>query len=215
MVYAISKQTFSFNQIAVTVCLPLAEQVQHQYLLDLQTNPLTPFPYWAKIWPSAIAMSTFLSEHTAYFAGKKVLELAAGLGLPSLVAAAHATKVICSDYATAPLKIVEQSIAQNTQYTHVGCALINWEQLPANLTTDVLLLSDVNYQPSAFAYLYQLIEQFINQNTTIILATPHRLASKPFITNILPWCIQHEVYAIEKTDISVMVLKQSVIASVL
>ncbi len=209
MPYSVSKQTFVFQAIAVTVCLPSAEQVHQQYLNDQQKNPSTPFPYWAKIWPSAIAMSTFLSSHIEYYREKNVLELAAGLGLPSLVAAAHATKVVCSDYMAAPLAIVAKSIAENKQYAYMTCALLNWEYLPENLHTDVLLLSDVNYHPAAFSHLYQLIQRFIDQNTTIILATPQRLAAKSFINGILAWCIQQEVYTINQTDISVLVLQKT------
>ncbi len=45
------------------------------------------FPYWSRIWPAAYSLSSFLLERPELIKGKNVLELAAGLGLPSLVAA--------------------------------------------------------------------------------------------------------------------------------
>ena len=56
------------------------------------------FPYWSKVWPSAEALALFILQHPEYIAGKMVVELGAGLGLPSLVAAQMAASVLCTDY---------------------------------------------------------------------------------------------------------------------
>ena len=57
-------------------------------------------PYWTEIWPSALALSVFILNNKDRVKGKTVLELGAGMGLPSLVAASYTSAVVCSDYLT-------------------------------------------------------------------------------------------------------------------
>lgn len=53
--------------------------------------------YWTRVWPAAIGLCQFLQEHPQYIAGKTVLELAAGLGLPGFYAARTAETVTITD----------------------------------------------------------------------------------------------------------------------
>src|SRR5581483_942708 len=51
-------------------------------------------PYWAELWPAALALADALPE----VAGLRVCELGCGLGLPSLVAAARGADVTATDW---------------------------------------------------------------------------------------------------------------------
>jgi predicted nicotinamide N-methyase len=139
-----------------------------------------------------------------------VLELAAGLGLPSLVATKHATSVTCSDYLEAPFEFVKASINHH-QLQNINCQIINWFALPNNITADVILLSDINYEPTAFAVLFGMITNFIANKKTIILTTPQRLLAKPFIEKLLPFCkVQTQIAVMESEQpvwIQVLVLQ--------
>lgn len=44
-------------------------------------------PYWARPWPSAVALATALLQRPELVAGKTVAELGAGLGLAGIAAA--------------------------------------------------------------------------------------------------------------------------------
>ncbi|MBC7652268.1 MAG: methyltransferase, partial [Deinococcales bacterium] len=76
---------------------------------------------------------------------------------------------------------------------------------------DVLLLSDINYMPAAFALLFNMITHFLAKQTTIILSTPQRLLAKPFIEKLLPFCkLQQTIEVMENSksvSIAIMVLK--------
>ena len=61
--------------------------------------------------------------------------------------------------------------------------------LSDDLSVDVLLLSDINYEPQAFETLFNVIISFLEKGTTILLSTPQRLMAKPFIDRILPYSI--------------------------
>ena len=92
--------------------IPIPERVGEVYKsLQLQ-NPDTPFPYWARLWPSAIALASYLQKNAPLINGRWVAELAAGIGLPSLVAAGYAKKVWCSDW-------VAEATQVAVSYTHL------------------------------------------------------------------------------------------------
>ncbi len=190
-------QTFQLNNCSFSLVVPLQLEIQQAYLQQKALDENVDFPYWAKVWPSAIGLSIFLQQHPQLLQNKQVLELAAGLGLPSLVAAKYAQSVCCSDYVQAPLDFVKAS-ADHHQFTNIDYKIINWFAVPPTIKTDVLLLSDINYEPAAFAALLKMIQMFLAKKTTIILSTPQRLLAKPFIAQLLPFCtLQTEIEVLE------------------
>ena len=56
-------------------------------------------PYWAELWPSALALSHYMVAMSLDWKEKSVLEIGCGLGLPSVVAGElGAREVVLSDY---------------------------------------------------------------------------------------------------------------------
>lgn len=191
MVSKLERRDFKWLDKQLSFYAPEQGHVRQLYLQDQSL----PFPYWARLWPSATAMARFLVEHPHLVQNKKVLELAAGLGLPSLIAAGYAREVCCSDYLPEPLQVVAQSASHNG-LKNIHCEMLDWHYLPATLDADILLLSDVNYDPAVFETLYNVLQRFLNTGTIIILSTPQRLMAKGFIESLLPYCNS-------KTDITV------------
>ena len=197
-------QDLVFEQYLVpntTIELVVPDFVQLQSLYQLGGLD---FPYWAKIWPSAIALANFLQENPSYIQDKKLVELAAGIGLPSFVSAKYASHICCSDYAPAAIALLEKNIANN-QLSNISSALINWQAIPESVAAEVLLLSDINYNPTDFETVYLMLEQFIQQGTTILLSTPQRLVAKDFIAKLLPWCVLNKEQKITFNHESVLI----------
>jgi predicted nicotinamide N-methyase len=170
-----------------TLWLPDPEALENDFRRQ-QTEGLQPsLPYWGRLWPAARAMAEWLLQHPDKVTGLRVLELAAGLGLPSLVAAEWAASVICSDYVPEAVDAIRHNAELNHRNNIEAC-LLNWNNLPASLEADVLLLSDVNYEPAAFAALEGLVNRFLNRGSAVLLATPQRLMAKSFVTGLLPFC---------------------------
>jgi methyltransferase-like protein 23 len=165
--------------------------VQQKYLEEKKTGPHTDFPYWAKIWPSAIALSGYLLKNPVLYKNKIVLELAGGLGLPSLVAAAEATRVICSDYAEDAIALVKKSVTLH-RYTNVEPAVIDLFSFEKDISCDLLLLSDINYDMAVFGVLKKIVLHYLQQQTTILLSTPQRLMAKPFIDELQQYIVEQE-----------------------
>jgi len=209
MSFPLISQAYSFTTQQVQLFVPEPYALKAWYSNQKEKDEHTPFPYWAKVWPAAIAISEFIDANQNLVAGKSVVELAAGLGLPSLTSAAAAKTVICSDYLSQPLEIVQQSIQFN-RCSNVICKMLNWNNLSTDLQTEVLILSDINYNPEDFTQLQKVIHRFLEQGTTIILSTPQRIAGKSFITSLLPFCKESVTISVPnnqaQTAVSVFVL---------
>ena len=198
---AIASQTYYFNEKTIRVLIPDNFLIQQQYLQEKERTENEPGyiinpPYWAKIWPAAIALCKFLAANTHYIQDKKVAEIAAGLGLPSLLAAHYANEVHCSDYNQDAVDTIQQSIALN-KLENIQTSVLDWQTIPNHFNPDTLLLSDVNYEPEAFVILQTLIISLLQKGCTIILSTPQRLVAKSFVEGLLPYCILKEDYSIE------------------
>ena len=176
---------------------------------QLTAMPGAAAPYWAKLWPAAVALATYLHEHPALISGKNVLELAAGLGLPSLVAAAHARSVVCSDHVPEAVEAIQRSVILNGS-NNIRAMQLDWHNFPPALPFDTLVASDINYDPAQFETLHQLLQQLLLLGKTIILSTPQRLSAREFMLPLLPFVqagnhttIHHENI---ETTVSIFVL---------
>jgi predicted nicotinamide N-methyase len=63
-------------------------------------------PYWAELWPAAIALASALP---ARLSGVRVVELGCGLGIPSLVAARRGAAVTATDWADEAIELLRQN----------------------------------------------------------------------------------------------------------
>ena len=210
MVPELKLQDIAIGNTSVKLYMPQPKGIKELYLKQKAGNEHTPFPYWAKLWPSALALSNFILKHTSLLSNKVVLELAAGLGLPSLVAAQYAQRVCCSDYLPEAIAVINKSIAANN-FSNVVARLVDWNHIPDDLTPEVVLLSDINYDPQEFNTLQKVLVDFLHLGATILLSSPQRLMAKAFIENLLPWCaFKEEITTTDNsvtTVISVFVLK--------
>lgn len=202
-------RSLELDAYSIKLRVPDPNQVLQAYRQHKRENPQTHFPYWTQVWPASLALCRFLVKEPHYIENKEVLELAAGLGLPSLLAAKLAKKVVCSDYLPEAVAVIQQSIQANNQ-TNIEAALLDWRVLPQGLEPDTLLLSDINYEVAEFETLETVILEFLQKGVTIILSTPQRLMAKSFIQRLLPLAIHSEEMEIEKTSVSIYVLAMKV-----
>lgn len=202
--------SFIFHQQQLEAFVPDAEWIQQDYHQRKTAGSDPPFPYWAKVWPAAKALCEFMASQPEMLKDQSVLELAAGIGLPSLLAARFAKSIISSDYMEGAVDIIQRSIIHNG-FTNVQAYMLDWNTLPENIHADVLLLSDINYDPSSFNVLYNVLQRFLQQGSTILLSTPQRIAGRAFMQKLLPCCCQQQEIAILHNDeivyITIWVLK--------
>ncbi len=195
----------------LAIYIPDYEQVKEVYEAILIDHPAEPFPYWAKLWPSSIALVQYLKANTIWIEHKNVLEIGAGLGLPSFLIAGYANSVQVSDYAPEAVELLEKNI-QHLQLNNVQAMELDWNNVPDSINADVVLLSDVNYNPSQFDGLLQLITKLISEGTIVILSTPQRIMASPFVNAIQQLVKQTHVELVNENgksvEISILVLSK-------
>jgi len=120
--------------------LSLLRPVTPDALLDEEAFARDEFlPYWAELWPAAIALAAALPD----VAGLRVVELGCGLGLPSLVAAARGADVTASDWAEDAVDLLRENAAGNR--LALRAEVRDWRE-PWPERFDVVLAADVLYE---------------------------------------------------------------------
>jgi predicted nicotinamide N-methyase len=194
------------------IYVPAYDAVKAIYTDLLAVDPATPFPYWAKVWPSAIALVKVLQKHPSLIRDKTVLELGAGIGLPSLLMANEAKTIQVSDYDSEAVELFRKNIA-HLQLHNVQALQMDWNDLPENIDPEVIILSDVNYDPTQFESLTKLIQKFIHQGCTIILSTPQRIIANPFVLALSEFIIADYLEMVDENgvrkEISILVLSKN------
>src|SRR5215211_7179034 len=96
-------------------------------------------PYWAELWPAALALARALP---ARLDGVRVAEVGCGLGIPSLVAAARGANVTATDWAPQAIALLRTNAARNDLVLDARVA--DWRELRGDF--DLVLAADVLYE---------------------------------------------------------------------
>ena len=183
MQYPLHLKSIVLPNGSFSLYLPEQVEVANIYRQLQAKNEMDPFPYWSRLWPSAIALSAFLQKHPHWVAGKQVAELAAGVGLPSMVAASYARQVWCSDISKEAMEVAAKSAGLH-QLENIRFEACSWGNLENDFNAEVVLLSDINYEPAVFNELEIVLKGLLQRGCTLLLATPQRLMAKPFLEKL-------------------------------
>ena len=137
-------------------------------------------PYWADLWPSAIALSEYITEHSALVKNQDVIELGCGLGLPGMVASNLGGKVLMTDYLEEALSFARLNWEQNLSSVF-NSELVDWRKIDDKKKYDIVLASDVAYENRSFQPLLIALKSLVKKNGRILLSEPNRKFSSPFI----------------------------------
>ncbi|MCH5715228.1 class I SAM-dependent methyltransferase [Niabella hibiscisoli] len=198
-------ETYFLNDKCIEIYVPEERAIQQLYRNNKQDA------YWAKVWPASVGLCLFLEQYPHLIRDKKILELAAGLGLSGLHAAPLAQHVTITDREPLAEVFVKQS-ALRLGLKNVTTKTLDWKDAAQEPLPQVVLLSDVNYEPPVFNVLQKIIDHFITNRATVIISTPQRLVAKQFIETLLPYKMLHwnETILLNKaeTAVSVFVLNR-------
>jgi 2-polyprenyl-3-methyl-5-hydroxy-6-metoxy-1,4-benzoquinol methylase len=144
---------------------------EEELLLDL-------CPYFGVIWPSARALSIYMSERKSQFSKKKGIEVGCGLGLSSIIAAKIGAEMIASDFHPD----VGDWVKANAQLNQVRLAYAQWNwtelnSLPEQIklgSYDFVLASDVLYESRHPEDLARALARLVNPKGSIYLSDPGR-----------------------------------------
>jgi len=141
-------------------------------------------PYWAELWPSAIALSSYIFSHPELIRHKTVFELGCGSGLTSLaLARQNPAWLVCSDYEQPALELTRLNFEQNGM-TPPELLLADWRNYESDVQFDCLIASDVAYEARFFEPLQRIFRELLKPGGLILLAEPNRAIARPFFESL-------------------------------
>jgi len=147
-------------------------------LPSVQFRPDERLPYWAELWPSAIAHAQYLWR-SVEVQGLQVLELGCGIGLAGIVASRKGAAVTFTDYEADALAFTRYNVLQNA-CTRVVIRHLDWFTPTLTETYQLIIASDVLYERTNFQPLLQLYHRNLAPGGHFILAEPNRPVATDF-----------------------------------
>lgn len=140
-------------------------------------------PYWAELWPSALALACVLER--APLAGTRLLELGCGLGLPSLVAAARGAGVTATDWSPHAVRAVADNAARNG--LDLCAETLRWDSAGQHEPSresrfDLVVGSDLLYEARNGPWLLAALERLVAPAGEAWIADPGRATAAAFFT---------------------------------
>lgn len=149
-----------------------------ELVLKESSRPDEHAPYWAEIWPSALALAQFLRREVD-LAGKTVLELGCGLGVVGIVAHRCGAEVLLSDLEDDALRLAELNWILNFGELP-AITRLDWRNPTLHRQFDALLAADVAYEKRLFWPLLDTFGRLLAPGGEIWLSEPNRPVAGEF-----------------------------------
>ena len=148
-------------------------------------------PYWAELWPSALALARVIARRP--LTGRRVIELGCGLGLPALAAALAGGRVLATDWSPDAVRATAANAELND--VSIETAVVAWDapaEILARAPWRYVLASDVLYEPRNVDALLDLLPQLVDKTGRILLADPGRRPAEEFLERARagPWHVR-------------------------
>ena len=163
-----------------TISLAVAADVE-----SLIGDPADPeqVPCWAVAWPAARALARFIWSGPS-LDGCSVLELGAGVGLPEVACGLKGAAVTFSDFQPPALELCEQN-ARLHNLDRYRLLLEDWRTFSCRVRFDLVLASDIAYEPRLLAPLKKVLLQTVKPSGTICISHDNRPVTLAFVRGLL------------------------------
>ena len=167
-------------EVAIGTRLWKVTAVQNQDALLDNAHDLEHFPYGFLLWESAVGLARYLASAPNLIAGKRVLELGAGVGLPGLVAQSLGADVRQTDHQPGALALIRVNAADNG-LPPPHTFLADWRDWTDPARYDVVLGADILYERGMHSTLETLFPDCLAPNGVLILSDPGRPQALEFV----------------------------------
>ncbi|NLA27631.1 MAG: methyltransferase domain-containing protein [Firmicutes bacterium] len=162
--------------------LPFYMAADLEVLFDDPADP-DQVPCWAEAWPAARGLGAFILQGSR-LEGKKVLELGAGVGLPGVACGLQGASVTFSDFQPLALHLCEAN-ARLHRLENYNLLLADWRTFSCNEHFDLVLASDIAYEPRLLPSLKAVLLAVLKPGGSIYFSHPGRPVTFSFIEEIL------------------------------
>lgn len=143
------------------------------HAIVLKTNHV---PYGIALWPGAIGLAHEIAADPADFAGKSILELGSGAGLPGIVAATLGARVVQTDHQELVLDLCRRNGARNAA-GGIEYRLADWTAWADPGRYDWIIGADILYVEELHADLRRIFERNLAPGGRVLIADPFRKMS--------------------------------------
>jgi ETFB lysine methyltransferase len=161
-------------------------------------------PYWAELWPSAIALARGTLD-TPGLRGRKVLELGCGVGLGGITAARAGGAVTMTDYEDDALLFARYNVATNVSPPLPIVRHLDWRTPDGIGRYDVILGADIVYERRNFDPLLGLFRRVLSPAGYVMMTEPDRSIGRDFFA-----AAAADGFLLERRTTSVVRRKRSV-----
>ena len=140
-------------------------------------------PYWADIWPSAIALSEYVLENQKVFKGKKILELGCGLGLVGITVTAIGGDVLFTDYDPHALRFTQTNFKRNFSRP-ASVQLLDWRNPGNSESFDIILAADILYEKRWLGPVLNILDKKLAMHGIAYIADPDRTVAREIYSMI-------------------------------
>ena len=147
----------------------LTHAEEEEFFKDL----LNHLPYGVALWPSSIALAYELASRGESLAGKRILELGAGTGLPGIVAASLGARVVQTDREEAAMSVCKRN-AERNGVTEIEHRLVDWTQWGDTERYDWIIGADILYGAAMHPHLVRILETSLAPGGHVLLSDPFR-----------------------------------------
>ncbi|UZJ40859.1 protein N-lysine methyltransferase family protein [Prosthecochloris sp. SCSIO W1101] len=135
-------------------------------------------PYWAEIWPAAVTLSEFIVDELAV-AEKKIIEIGAGVGVASVVAASRGADVLSTDYSEEALRFIQLNSLKND--VSLNTAQLDWRCIHLKDRFDMLFAADVLYERVNLLPIVHAVDKLVKPEGCAYIADPRRRLAEQFL----------------------------------
>jgi 2-polyprenyl-3-methyl-5-hydroxy-6-metoxy-1,4-benzoquinol methylase len=145
---------------------------------DADFNRDERLPYWADVWPSALALAERVAAERGQ--GRRCLELGCGVGYVCAAAAQAGFDVVATDYYADALEFTVVNALRNG-LAGPTTRLVDWREFPYDLGRfDLVVAADVLYERAYPALIAAALNQTLAPAGLGLVADPGRRGAEPF-----------------------------------
>lgn len=126
---------------------------------------------FGQLWPASKVLAQAMKK--LELKGQRILELGCGLGLPSLTLQFRGANITASDYHPVSRKFLNYN-SQLNQLPNLPFIQLDWNQPNSTTKYDLIIASDVLYDPGNPKLLGKAINALATSTATVLLSCPGR-----------------------------------------
>jgi predicted nicotinamide N-methyase len=194
--FEVREESFAHRDFTVRMLLPRAAD---ELIDEAEFEADERLPYWADLWPSARGLTRHLLDRPP--SEQRIVELGAGVALPSLALRSVGSDPLATDYYADALRFAEANAVRNG-LSPLRTALLDWRDPPAGQRWELVVAADVVYEQRNGEALAALLPRILADGGRMLLADPGRVYFGEFRDRMeeMDWAVEEVDVRTETSD---------------